>query len=228
MSASELTTYDRAANTGGYSEAGIYRLIATILKSIELKSPRVLDISCGTGQLREFIAPYVAIYEGADLVRYPELPAEVKFNKVDLDTGRVPVEDGTFDAVLSVETIEHLENPRAFTRELVRITKPNGWIVITTPNQLSILSKLTLLLKNHFTYFGASLYPGHLTALIELDLRRIASECGLLDIRIIYGYAERIVLTSRSFPDWMVRLFPRSCSRTVAIAARKPGDSPKR
>ena len=61
---------------------------------------------------------------------------------------------------ISVETIEHLENPRAFVRELVRITQPGGWIVVTTPNQRSLVSLGALLLKGHFSAFGATQLPG--------------------------------------------------------------------
>jgi 2-polyprenyl-3-methyl-5-hydroxy-6-metoxy-1,4-benzoquinol methylase len=45
--------------------------------------------------------------------------------------------------VVSIETIEHLENPRALFRELVRALRPRGLLLVTTPNQLSVLSKLS-------------------------------------------------------------------------------------
>lgn len=75
--------------------------------------------------------------------------------------------------------IEHLENPRAFIRVLVRLTKPGGWVFVTTPNQLSLLSQMTLMLKNQFNAFqeAPSLYPAHITALLEIDLIRITTEC---------------------------------------------------
>jgi len=39
---------------------------------------------------------------------------------------------------------QHLEHPRAFVRELVRITKPGGSVLLRTPDQLSALSVVTL------------------------------------------------------------------------------------
>jgi SAM-dependent methyltransferase len=50
-----------------------------------------------------------------------------------------------FGLVVSTETIEHLENPFHFIRELSRVTKPNGVIIITTPNVHSIRSRLKYL-----------------------------------------------------------------------------------
>ena len=53
-------------------------------------------------------------------------PSDGEFITADLDAYRVSLPDGVADVVAAVETIEHLENPRAFLRELVRLTKPGG------------------------------------------------------------------------------------------------------
>ena len=70
-----------------------------------------------------------------------------------LDDGMLPLADEYADVVASIETIEHLENPRAFMRQLARVVKPGGVVVGTTPNQLSLWSKMTLGLKNQFNAF---------------------------------------------------------------------------
>jgi len=109
--------------------------------------------------------------------------------------------DGFADIVCSVETIEHLENPRAFVRELVRLVKPNGLVMVTTPNQLSLLSKLTLLIKNEFNAFQSSpdCYPTHITALLEIALIRIFQECGLNEIKVDYSNQGRIPFTDKNW-----------------------------
>ena len=48
-------------------------------------------------------------------------------------------------------------------------------IVVTTPNQRSLVSLGALLLKGHFSAFGARNYPAHQTALLDIDLSRIAA-----------------------------------------------------
>jgi 2-polyprenyl-3-methyl-5-hydroxy-6-metoxy-1,4-benzoquinol methylase len=62
----------------------------------------------------------------------------------------LPYSDATFDAVVSLEVIEHLKNPRHFMREIERILKVSGRCLITTPNQISLASKLCLLLRDQF------------------------------------------------------------------------------
>ncbi|HIE94962.1 MAG TPA: methyltransferase domain-containing protein [Acidobacteria bacterium] len=118
-------------------------------------------------------------------------------NNVDLDhDGPLPAGAEGADVVTAVETIEHLENPRALVRQLVRLAKPGGWILLTTPNQRSVLSLVTLLLKGQFSAFQDTDYPAHITALLESDLRRIGSELGLTDAAIKYTGWGRLPLTS--------------------------------
>ncbi len=46
----------------------------------------------------------------------------------------LPFDDNFFDFVLSYETIEHISEYQTFFSELVRVTKPNGIIILTCPN----------------------------------------------------------------------------------------------
>jgi hypothetical protein len=122
---------------------------------------------------------------------------------------------------MAIEVIEHLENPRDLMRKLVRIAKPDGWVIVTTPNQLSMLSLLTLLVKQQFQAFQDVSYPAHLTALLEVDLKRIATECGLTAIAIDYSLSGRIPLTATHYPQMIARCFPRYLSDNVLLAGRK-------
>ena len=75
----------------------------------------LLDVGCGCGQLRDFIAPYFGLrYAGADIIRYEGFPEDGCFTPVDLEAGQGPLPEGAFDVVAAVETIEHMENPRQF------------------------------------------------------------------------------------------------------------------
>jgi SAM-dependent methyltransferase len=163
-------------------------------------------------------------YIGADVVRYEGMPAEAEFKHVDLDSGRVGLPDNSGDVVAAVETIEHLENPRAFMRELVRLVKPGGWVIVTTPNQLSLLSKVTLLVRNQFNAFqeAPGLYPAHVTALLEVDLVRIATECGLHSIAVAFSHSGRVPLRGRHYPAILSKRFPRTLSDNVLMIGRKP------
>jgi len=59
--------------------------------------------------------------------------------------GRLPFADASFDFVCSIEVVEHLEDQFAFVRELFRVVKPGGRVIITTPNVLNINSRIRTL-----------------------------------------------------------------------------------
>lgn len=213
-------TEARALLTAGISTTGVYEMVQRAIEEVGVRSGVLVDVGCGTGDLWPFVSAHFDRYIGVDAVRYPGLPADAEFALVNLDTGAVPLEDGTADVTVSAETIEHLENPRALVRELVRITRPAGWVVVTTPNQLSLLSLATLAVKGQFSAFQDVEYPKHITALVEVDLRRIAQECGLRDVRIRYSTRGRVVFTPAHFPRWLSRHFPRALSDNVLMMGR--------
>jgi 2-polyprenyl-3-methyl-5-hydroxy-6-metoxy-1,4-benzoquinol methylase len=210
----------RARQSLGTSQDAIYRTVQRLLEE-RGAAGLLVDVGCGTGNLWRTLAPAFHACIGVDAVRYEGLPDGIDVKIANLDCDPLPVADGRADVAASVETIEHLENPRALFRELVRVTRPGGWVVVTTPNQLSVLSLLTLIVKQRFSAFQDSLYPAHRTALLEVDLRRMAHECGLVDVTVQYTASGRMPLTGGHYPGVLARRWPRLLSDNVALIGRK-------
>ena len=101
------------------------------------------------------------------------------------------------------------------------LLRPAGTLVVSTPNQLSVLSLLCLATKGRFAAFQDAAYPAHRTALLPVDLARMAGECGLVDIAIGYSASGRIPLTAVHYPALLSHALPRWCSDTVILTARK-------
>ncbi len=215
-----LDVEQRARQSLGRSHQRIYQTVAELLAARETGG-RLADVGCGTGDLWRALRGRFASCVGLDAVRYDGLPADVEFHAADLDATRLPLPDASVDAAAAVEVIEHLENPRALVRELVRIVRPGGWIVITTPNQLSALSLMTLVLKGRFSAFQDGSYPAHRTALLEIDLRRIMTECGLRDLAVTFTRLGRLPLSAWHYPDAIAGLAPRRLSDNIVIAGRR-------
>jgi 2-polyprenyl-3-methyl-5-hydroxy-6-metoxy-1,4-benzoquinol methylase len=210
----------RARQSLGTSSDAIYQAVGTLLR--ERGASGVLaDVGCGTGNLWRELDSQFSRCIGVDAVQYDGLPAGIDFRSADLDAGRLPLEDAEADVVLAVETIEHLENPYAFCRELTRAARAGGWVVITTPNQLSLLSLATLIAKHRFSAFQDAAYPAHRTALLEIDLRRMAAECGLRDVEVRFTCRGRIPLSAAHFPAGLARRFPRALSDNVVLIGRR-------
>lgn len=215
------TVAARARQSRGISNEEIYRMVSRALAARGASGEVLVDVGCGTGTLASFVRPRFRRYVGVDAVAYEGFPADSQFHLLDLDTGRVPLPDGYADAVTAVEVIEHLENPRAFVRELARLVRPGGWVAVSTPNQLSLLSLLSLVVKRRFAHFQDAHYPAHLTALLEVDLRRIAAECGLQEVGIEYSRHGRVPLTPTHYPRLLTGGFPRLLSDNLVLVGRR-------
>jgi 2-polyprenyl-3-methyl-5-hydroxy-6-metoxy-1,4-benzoquinol methylase len=206
------------------------RVIAWAAREIAARQARIaqlVDAGCGRGDLARALAGRADCTIGLDAVDYGGAAASagLEFHAVDLNRVPFPVAEACADVAAAVETIEHLENPRALMRELARMTRPDGLVVVTTPNQVSWLSKLSLVCKHEFTAFqeAPGLYPTHITALLPSDLRHIAEECGLERIEILYSGEGRLPGSARHYPQGLSRRWPRALSDNVMLLARKAG-----
>ncbi len=106
------------------------------------KGTRVLDIDCRTAIGTKFFKekypsakftcmPMARSFENKAKQRLDEsnLEAEIIF----FDGIPLPFENQTFDVILNYETIEHVPWPKEFIKELARVLKPGGTLVLTTP-----------------------------------------------------------------------------------------------
>jgi 2-polyprenyl-3-methyl-5-hydroxy-6-metoxy-1,4-benzoquinol methylase len=198
-------------------------MVEQAFEAFQVGGGRLVDVGCGRGGLWPFVRHRFSSYCGLDAVRYDGFPSDGVFSRVDLDAAEWPVADGSADVVTAVETIEHIENPWAFMRRLADAVRSGGWVVVTTPNQLSVLSLITLVARRRFSAFQDAHYPAHRTALLECDLERATREAGLDPVSIAYSLHGRLPLTPWHYPAALARLCPRAASDNLMIVARKGG-----
>lgn len=215
---------ERARQSLGSSSDAIYRMVAAALEARGIAGGTLVDVGCGGGGLWRVVGQRFSRYTGLDAVRYEGFPADGEFRSLDLDAGEWPLARGGADVVAALETIEHLENPWAFMRQLSRLAKPGAWIIVTTPNQMSALSLATLVVKRRFSAFHDAHYPTHRTALLECDLERAARGAGLDPVEWAYTLHGRVPLTAWHYPRSLARVFPRALSDNLLLMARTRAD----
>jgi len=150
--------------------------------------PRLLDIPSGGGPV--VAGARAAGYDVVELDLFPR-PA---MRGVCADAcAALPFRESAFDVVLSMEGIEHFEHQAGFVRECARVLAPGGWLVMTTPNVLTLGARATHLLtggkvlKQGFVNevatlrgrSGRRLYHGHAFLIDAFRLRYLVRIAGL-------------------------------------------------
>lgn len=188
----------------------------------------VLDFGAGTGSLakRLLASGRFSSVTAADLMEIPSGLDSIRWIRGDLNNS-IPVADDFFDVVIAAEVIEHLENPRAMAREIFRILKPSGTAIVSTPNNESWRSLLSLLLRGHHVAFCNGSYPAHITALVRKDLERVFHEAGFETPR--FGFTDHGGLPGKPTTSWQqisagVLKGLRFSDNLIAIC-RKPPES---
>lgn len=110
---------------------------------------KVLDAPCGKGELTEALVEQGMDVLGIDIEVSESGDSGISFGYADLNS-EIPARSGTFDLVVSIEGIEHLENPHLFLREANRVLKPDGRLILTTPNVISLRSRVRFLGSGFF------------------------------------------------------------------------------
>ncbi len=118
----------------------------------ELPRGRVLDVPSGEGALALRLSDLGFEVSCCDL--YPQIfkLENVENKRGDLDS-ELPYDDGTFDFVVCVEGLEHIENPANALREFARLIKPNGTLVVSVPNIMNIEERLKWLFSGYTSHF---------------------------------------------------------------------------
>jgi 2-polyprenyl-3-methyl-5-hydroxy-6-metoxy-1,4-benzoquinol methylase len=134
---------------------------------------RILDAPCGSGALAAALAERGFTAVGADLDTQAGALLGPAFSQVNLNES-LPWKEQTFNAVFSTEGIEHLENHFSFLREICRILKPGGILLLTTPNITALRSRVRFFGSGFFGRDSrplneAARHPLHHIGLISSD-----------------------------------------------------------
>jgi 2-polyprenyl-3-methyl-5-hydroxy-6-metoxy-1,4-benzoquinol methylase len=106
---------------------------------------RVLDLSCGGGATAQMLNDRGFRTVATEYHCPPFLGDSIqRVGGVNLNES-LPFKDECADGVNLVEAIEHVEHQAQLIREMARVVKTNGMIVISTPNVLNVFSRLRFL-----------------------------------------------------------------------------------
>ena len=107
---------------------------------------------------------------------------------VDLNQGQLPFANDTFDSIFCLDVIEHLVNPLDLLKEIKRVLKPSGHLILCTPDRFAFLADQRfgknfgeLLIFNLKKLLGKTFVdPGHIHEFDIFELKKILRQGGLL------------------------------------------------
>ena len=98
---------------------------------------RVLDVACGTGYGNPILKRARPLSVDSVDISWNALSfgrRRYQLSAIAADAVCLPFLEGSFDVVVSLETLEHLADPVAFLNEVARVLRPGGRLAISTPN----------------------------------------------------------------------------------------------
>lgn len=109
----------------------------------------------------------------------------VKAQQSNLGEIEMPFEDNFFDLVFAGEIIEHIIDTDMFIRDIYRVTKPGGVLIITTPNLASFENRVRILFGQYPEWVDYSLMEGcgHVRSYTPKILARQLEKYGFKVIR---------------------------------------------
>lgn len=132
-----MKTAERVSHTDASDNFVFQRSLLAYHEAASLVEGDVLEIGTGSGYGVDIIAPRAQTFVTVD-----------KFNKDNGDPRIVratvpplPFADASFDAVVSFQVIEHVRRDEELMREIARVLRPGGKLIISTPNKKMSLTR---------------------------------------------------------------------------------------
>jgi len=172
---------DRLNQKKRFFPGEILESVNKILKSGE----RLLDLGCGEGNLFEITKHKFNEGHGCDI-------SEIALKKAkkrgiyticaDLNvSSHLPYQNESFDAIICVEVLDYIFNPSHLLCETKRILRPNGQMILTTPNFRYFRNLAKLLLKGSFPHTTTDNFVwggGHIHYFTTKDLSTLFRKAG--------------------------------------------------
>jgi SAM-dependent methyltransferase len=188
---------------------------------------RVLDAGCGEGYGTDILAHAASSVVGVDL----ELPvvrrAIERYPRAQFRAGDIaalPFENASFDAVVSLQVIEHVGDPARLLQECARVLRPGGTLILSTPNRLTF-SKDGIRNPFHSLEFA----PAELRSLVEQWFADVSlagtfhkGRLALFDRLSRVTFPERLLSQAApEWPRWLRRIVTTVRPRDFVIRSRR-------
>lgn len=154
----------------------------------------ILDVGCAHGRLLELLREEGRLARGYGIEGHPAaaVAARSVLDRVwegDAESVQPDLEPGSLDYIVFADVLEHLKNPAALVDRLKPLLKPNGAMVVSTPNVNYIGVIWDLVAHNEWRYQPSGLMDAtHLRWFTRRSITRLFAEKGMAVSEFTYGF----------------------------------------
>ena len=179
------------------------------------KNKDVLDVGCGYGYGGFILSKVSRRVVGIDKDKGAINIAQERYSQPNIDFLLMDATDiklnNCFDTIVSFENIEHIKNPESFLKKIPSLLKPNGLIIISTPNK-KFTSGENPYHFNEYTYEGFE-------QLLKKYFQNIRIEGEYLKSFLLYPvyFLESFIPCLTLIPCILGKYFPKKSTVMIAI-----------
>jgi len=185
----DISGYKYADSETNESHGYLVPAVLQTLKEQCKANACVFDLGCGNGSVSEIMHRAGYDVTGVDPSEEGIMQAHAAYPHLNLSLGSayedLAAKHGTFDAVVSLEVVEHVYAPRKYAATVRSLLNPGGIAIISTPYH-SYLKNLTIAaagkMDRHFT---ALWDHGHIKFWSVRTLTTLLNEVGLTDVHFL-------------------------------------------
>lgn len=197
---------DKAAQRGVPSlvwRAGQTRRLQMVKQWADLSGRRVLDVGCGVGMYTDAFLRETPHVLGVEIERERAREANQRAAGVVQAPGeRLPFASGTFDLLFSHEVLEHVDDDRACAKEMVRVTRPGGRVVVFAPNRLYFFETHGVYWRGRYHFGNVPLVNWLPTPLRDRLAPHVRAYTGRDLRRLFAGLPVRVIHHTQIFPGY--------------------------
>lgn len=201
-----------------FEERMMFKILNNWSRNRERASVKVLDIGCGSGLITKEIKKIGYSVEGVDFSK--EAIAKAICNGIDtsicdLDEG-IDKPNERYDVVWAGDIIEHVFDPIGLIKEIYRVLKKNGIVIICIPSDVGIISRIKMLFGVSYQeqmYRKSGYYKHH--TFFSLNLILYMLKIAKLTPKEI----NKILIFNKK--RYLVNILPSAFYNTLVILAKK-------
>ncbi|HLO27382.1 MAG TPA: class I SAM-dependent methyltransferase [Geobacteraceae bacterium] len=210
------------------ASTGVHETVLELVTRLPVST--VLDAPVGHGALTARLLERGKVVTAGDIDieqfdLNPDQP-NLQLVQLNLTAPQLPLADDSFDLAVCLEGVEHLENQWQLVRNLHRVLKPGGYLILSTPNIINFKSRFRFFTEARYEFFKRPMVLGksiehdlncyHIAPVSYFELQFILESCGFA-IRELHAN----IYSSKNFVSAFLRPFFRAFYRYKCYRDKK-------